>query len=174
MNLTWHRFDLRLTNTWRVSSGQGVGAGKDFYPVVFVELNAGEFSGRGEGAPSSRYQESADTVEAFLRKVNPSLISFQDIPGSMRYLDSVASGNYTAKAAINIALVDGVARAARLPVYDHLKLGFREKRHVTSFSIGIDQPDVVRQKVEGAANYPILKVKVGSANDEETLRVVRE
>jgi len=174
MKLNWRRFDLRLTDTWRVSSGQGVSAGKDFYPVVFVELTSGEFSGIGEGAPSSRYQESADTVQAFLRKVDPSLISFEEIPGTMRYLDSIAPGNYTAKAAINLALVDGVAKAARLPVYDYLKLGFQEKRHVTSFSIGIDQPDIVRQKVERAANYPILKVKVGSANDEQTLRVVRE
>ncbi len=174
VKLGFRRFDLQLTDTWRVSSGQGVGKGKDTYPVVFVQLDSPRMNGIGEGAPSSRYQESAETVEAFLRKVDPAKLSFADIPQTMRYLDSVAPGNYTAKAAINIALVDGVAKAARLPVYDYLKLGFREKRHLTSFSIGIDQPDVVRKKVERAANYPILKVKVGGPDDERTLRAVRE
>lgn len=174
VKLGFRRFDLHLTDTWRVSSGQGVGHGKDTYPVVFVQLDSPEMSGIGEGAPSSRYQESAETVEAFLRKVDPAKLGFADIPQTMRYLDSIAPGNYTAKAAINLALVDGVARAARLPVYDYLKLGFEEKRHLTSFSIGIDQPEVVRKKVERAANYPILKLKVGSPDDEQNLRVVRE
>ena len=174
MKLTFRRFDLRLVDTWRISSQQGVTKGKDFYPVVFVELQANGCSGIGEGAPSSRYDESADTVESFLRKVEPARLSFQDIPGSMRYLDSVAPGNYTAKAALNLALVDGVAKAAGLPIYDYLKLGFREKRHVTSFSIGIDEPNIIRKKVARAANLPILKLKVGSPNDQQNLRAVRE
>src|ERR1051325_4102390 len=103
MKLQFRRFDLHLVDTWRVSSGQGVGAGKDFYPVVFVELSDTRYAGLGEGAPSNRYHESADTVLAFLKKVDPECLNFEDIPGSMRYLDSVAPGNYTAKAALNIA-----------------------------------------------------------------------
>jgi len=174
MKLTFRRFDLQLTHTWRVSSQEGVGQGKDFYPVVFVELEAGDSHGIGEGAPSSRYAESADTVQAFLRKVDPARLSFEDIPGSMKYLDLVAAGNYTAKAALNLALVDAVAKTAHRAVYDHLGLGFTENRHVTSFSIGIDEPEVIRKKVQNAANYPILKIKVGSPDDEKNLRVVRE
>ena len=174
MKLTVRRFDLQLTHTWRVSSQSGVGQGKDFYPVVLLELESGAYQGMGEGAPSSRYAESADTVEAFLRQVDPARLSFEDIPGSMNYLDSVAPGNYTAKAALNLALVDGIAKAARLAVYDYLGLGFRENRHVTSFSIGIDEADVIRKKVQNAQNYPILKIKVGGPDDEKNLRVVRE
>ena len=118
MKLTFRRFDLRLVDTWRISSQQGVTQGKDFYPVVFVELQSDAFNGIGEGAPSSRYNESADTVQTFLREVEPARLSFQDIPASMAYLDSVAPGNYTAKAAINLALIDGVAKAAGVQVYD--------------------------------------------------------
>src|SRR5258706_5501482 len=174
MNLNFRRFDLKLTDTWRVSSGQGVGQAKDLQQVMLVQLHATGFSGIGEGAPSNRYRESVETVEAFLRKVDPSRLSFQLIPESMRYLDSLALGNYTAKAALNIALVDGVAKAARQPVCDYLKLGFQEKRHLTSFSIGIDHPDVIRKKVARAAAYPILKLKVGSLDDAANLRAVRD
>src|SRR5438046_1157645 len=141
---------------------------------MFVELREGDLGGIGEGAPSSRYAESVETVEAFLKKVDAAKLSFSDIPASIRYLESVASGNYTAKAALNIALVDGVDKAARLPIYDYFKLRFHENRHITSLNIGIDTPEIVRKKVERAANYPILKIKVGSPDDETNLRAIRE
>src|SRR6266436_6125431 len=112
MKLNFHRFDLQLTHTWRISSQEGVSQGKDIYPVVFLELRSGDYCGLGEGAPSSRYDESVETVAAFLGKVEPAKLSFEDIPGSMRYLDSVAPGNCTAKAALNLALLDGIAKAA--------------------------------------------------------------
>ena len=110
MKLNFRRFDLQLTHTWRISSQDGVSKGKDFYPVMFVELHDADYRGIGEGAPSSRYNESADTVQTFLREVEPARLSFQDIPNSMRYLDSVASGNYTAKAALNLALIDAAGK----------------------------------------------------------------
>jgi len=53
----------------------------------------------------------------------------------------------SAKCAFNIALLDGAAKRAKKPIYDFLGLGFRENHHVTSFTIGIDMPDVIRQKV---------------------------
>jgi L-alanine-DL-glutamate epimerase-like enolase superfamily enzyme len=131
-------------------------------------------AGLGESAPSERYRETVATVEAFLRKVDPARLAFDDIPGSMAYLDSVAPDNYAAKTSINLALVDAVARAARQPVCDYLKLGFTEKKHLTCFSIGIDTPEVVRRKVEAAAPYPVLKLKVGSPDDEQNFAVLRE
>src|SRR3954467_4062689 len=100
MKLTFRRFDLRLVDTWRISSQQGVTQGKDFYPVVFVELQADGFHGIGGGAPSSRYNEATAPVQTCLRQVEPERLSFEDIPASMRYLDSVAPGNCTAKAAL--------------------------------------------------------------------------
>ena len=112
-------------------------------------------------------------MEAFLKRVDPKRLSFDDLAGSMRYLDEVAPGNYAAKTALNLALLDGATKERRLPIYDFLKLGFTEKKHITSFSIGIDTPDVIRRKVEEAAPYPVLKLKVGSADDEKNLAALR-
>ncbi len=170
MKLKFWRFDLNLTHTWRIARG----AGADVYPRVFVELKFDDGRvGLGEAAPSRRYDENADTVLAYLEKVNPARLSFDDLAGSMRYLDTVAAGNYSAKNALNVALLDGIARHAGQPIYDYLKLGFTEGRHVTSFSIGIDSPDVIRQKVEAAANYPVLKLKVGSPDDAQNFAALR-
>jgi L-Ala-D/L-Glu epimerase len=168
----WH-YELKLVNTWRIASGLG-GAGGSTYAVVFAELSDDRgLKGIGESAPSSRYAESATTVDAFLKKVDPAQLSFDDVAGSMARLEKTGSENYAAKAAINLALLDGAAKQRKVPIYDLLKLGFAEKKHVTSFSIGIDKPDVIRRKVQDAAPYPVLKLKVGSPDDEQNLAALR-
>jgi L-alanine-DL-glutamate epimerase-like enolase superfamily enzyme len=70
-------------------------------------------------------------------------------------------------------LVDGAAKIAGKAVCDFLGLGFSEKKHVTSFSIGIDTPEVIGLKVAEAADYPILKLKIGAAGDRENLAALR-
>jgi hypothetical protein len=85
---TW-RFDLALTHTWTIASSlkpDGSG-GKNHYPTVFVELTDNGLTGIGESAPSTRYNETADTTEEFLKKVDAERLSFEDIAGSMKYLD---------------------------------------------------------------------------------------
>jgi L-alanine-DL-glutamate epimerase-like enolase superfamily enzyme len=173
MKLQFRHFDLKLTHTWRIASGSK--AGTNDYGVVFVELadNQGR-SGMGEAASTKRYGQPVEVIEAFLKKVDPGKLSFADLPASMKYLDTVAPGNDAAKCGLNIALLDGAAKAAKQPIYDFLKLGFIEKKHVTSFSIGIDAPDVIREKVRAADRYPVLKLKVGSPDDQANLAALRE
>jgi L-Ala-D/L-Glu epimerase len=142
--------------------------------VVVVELSDNNTLGLGESAPITRYNETIETVEAFCRRVDPARLSFDDVPASMAYLDTLSAGDMSAKCALNIALVDGAARRAGKPVYDFLGLGFRDHHHVTSFTIGIDTPDVIRKKVVQAAEFPVLKVKVGVPGDRENMQAIRE
>ena len=174
MKLTFRRFDLRLAHAWSVSSNAATG-GKDFYPAVFVELSddAGR-RGLGEVAPSARYDETTDTVIAFLQKVDAARLSFDDVPRSMAYLESVGAGFFAAKCALNVALLDAVAAHAGQALHDFWELGFTEGRHVTSFSIGIASPEKIREKVLAAAPFPILKLKVGSPDDRANLAALRE
>ena len=171
MNSRIWRFELKLTHTWRIARGSGTTG----FPVVLFELtdDAG-CTGIGESAPIARYDESVDTVEAFLRKVDARKLSFADVAGSMRYLDTIAPGQHAAKCAANIALLDGAAKSAGQPVHNFLKLGFTEGKHTTSFSIGIDTPEIIREKVREAAPYPVLKLKVGSPDDEANFAALRD
>jgi L-alanine-DL-glutamate epimerase-like enolase superfamily enzyme len=173
MQLQFRRFDLKLTHTWRIASSSK--AGTDNYGVVFVELadDRGR-SGIGEAASTKRYGQPVEVIEAFLKKVDATKLSFDDIPGSMKYLETVVAGNDAAKCGLNIALLDGAAKGAKQPIFDLLKLGFTEKKHVTSFSIGIDTPEVIREKVRAAERYPVLKLKVGSPDDQANLIALRE
>ncbi|HEV2394494.1 MAG TPA: dipeptide epimerase [Verrucomicrobiae bacterium] len=171
MKLTFKPLELQLAHTWAIARTQATKAAK----VVIVELTGADgTSGLGEAAPSARYKESVTTVESFLKRVDPRGLSFNDIDGSMTYLDTLSRHDMAAKCALNIALLDGAAKRARQPVYDFLGLGFREGRHVTSFTIGIDKPEVIRQKVVEADRYPILKMKLGVPGDKANLQALRE
>ena len=177
MKISSRLFDLKLAHRWAISGSVRAGGtgGIDTYKVVFVELtDADGTTGTGEAAPSSRYEENAASALAFLARVDGQKLSFADVPGSMKYLGSVAPGNFAAQAAVNIALLDGAARQAGQPIYDYLGLGFTEQKHITSFSIGIDRPEVIRRKVLTAAQYPVLKLKVGGPDDKLNLAALRE
>ena len=177
MKLNFRRFELELAHRWTIARGlePGGGGGTTTFRVVLLELiDKDGIVGLGEAAPSMRYQENVDSTIAFLEHIDASRLSFDDIPGSMKYLDGIAGQNFAPKGAINVALLDGAARKAGQPIYDFLKLGFTEQRHVTSFSIGIDKPDVIRRKVLEAARYPVLKLKVGSPDDAQNLAALRE
>lgn len=177
MELKFRRFDLELAHRWAIASilqPQGE-RGLDVFKVVLLELRDGDGTeGLGESAPSSLYGETVETTMDFLRKVDAGRLSFSDVAGSMDYVDHLAPGDYAAKSALNVALLDGAARRAGQPLHDFLGLGFQENKHVTSFSIGLDKPEIIRAKVAEAAGYPILKLKVGGADDRANLKTLRE
>lgn len=150
-------------------------SGTNVFKVIVVELTGADGTvGLGEAAPTMRYKESVHTVEAFLKQVDPRGLSFSDIEGSMKYLDTLSQGDMTAKCALNIALLDGAAKKAKKPIYDLLGLGFTENKHITSFTIGIDTPDIIRKKVVEAERFPVLKVKVGVPGDKANMAALRE
>jgi L-alanine-DL-glutamate epimerase-like enolase superfamily enzyme len=171
VKLQFKQIELKLAHTWTISRTTGTDTAK----VVIVELTGADGTvGLGEAAPTARYKESARTVEEFLRKVDPRGLSFTDIEGSMEYLETLSRHDMAAKCALNAALLDGAAKRAKKPVYDFLGLGFQEGKHVTSFTIGIAKPELIRKKVQEAEAYPVLKLKLGGPDDEANLQALRE
>ncbi len=165
------RSELKFAHTWTIARGS--------YPSVInsvlVRLTGADGTvGLGEAAPAKRYKESIATVEEFLKKVDSRGLSFKDVEGSMRYLETVSARDMAAKCAVNIALLDGAGKLAKKPIYDLLGLGFRDNHHVTSFTIGIDKPDIIRKKVLEAERFPVLKVKVGVADDKINMQALRD
>jgi L-alanine-DL-glutamate epimerase-like enolase superfamily enzyme len=162
--------ELRLANPWKIASTQGSGT----HRTVIVELtDASGIIAIGEAAPSRLYGESVETVLPVIAALDASKLSFADVPGSMKFLEAIPNIPFAVKCALNLALLDGAAKRAGQPLYDFLGLGFRENHHVTSFSIGIDSPDIITKKVLEAAEYPIIKLKVGDARDKENFAALR-
>ena len=170
VKITAHQFDLHLANPWKIANTKG----SITHRTIIVELTDGDgIQAIGEAAPATLYGESIEEVLRFLQPLDAERISFNDIPGSMNFLESIPGIPAAAKCALNVALLDGAAKRAGKPVYDFLGLGFREHHHVTSFSIGIDAPDIIRRKVLDAVEYPVIKLKVGDPRDRENLAALR-
>lgn len=174
LQLNFRQFDLKLIHQWTIATSQNAG-GRSVAPIVLLELRDDDgVIGYGEAAPSLRYGENAGTSMAFLRKIDISRLSFDDVDESRRYVESVAPNDYSPKSALGLALLDGAAKKAKKSLHEFLGLTFAEGKHVSSVSVGIDEPKAIRAKVEELAAYPILKLKVGSPNDRENLAALRE
>lgn len=130
-------------------------------------------SGYGEASMPPYLGESVDSATKFLSSLN--LGQFKDpfqMDDILAYVDSVAPGNCAAKSSVDIALHDLVGKIMGQPWYKIW--GFNQANTPnTSFTIGIDTPEVVRQKVGEAAPYKILKVKLGMATDREMIETIR-
>ena len=174
MKLDFMPFDLRLKHKWAVSSGLQSGADQSRAAVVLLRLTDGPAIGWGEAPATSRYHETVASITAFLARVQPEKLSFANLPAGADYLEKLAPGNVSAKCAVNVALADGAARLAGQPLYDFLNLGFTEGKHLTSFSIGLDTPKKIREKVLEAGSFPVLKLKVGAVGDRKNLAALRE
>ena len=170
VQLKFWQHDLQLANAWAIAGG----AAKHVHPVLFVQLtDAAGGTGLGESAPSRQYYETVETAQKFFNLVDARRLSFTDVAGSAEYVNALTPGEFSAKSALNVALLDGAAKLAKLPLHQFLGLDFRDQNHVTSFSIGIDRPTKIGEKVLAAAEFPVLKLKVGSAHDRENLAALR-
>jgi L-alanine-DL-glutamate epimerase-like enolase superfamily enzyme len=117
--------------------------------------------------------ESYETANLFLNRVDLTKFSSPFLMEEIiAYVDQLATGNYAAKASIDIALHDLVGKLMKQPWFRIWGLN-REHTPNTSFTIGIDKPEVVKEKVREAAPYRILKVKLGQGNDKEMIQSVR-
>ena len=162
--------ELQPANPWKIASSKATGT----HRTVIVELtDAAGLSAIGEAAPASLYGESVETMLPTLARLDTAGLSFSDVPASMKFLGRIPQLPVAVKCALNLALLDGAAKRSGQALYDFLGLGFREQHHLTSFSIGIDSPDIVRQKVLAAAEYPVLKLKVGDPRDKENFAALR-
>jgi L-alanine-DL-glutamate epimerase-like enolase superfamily enzyme len=146
------------------------------YRVVWVRLTDQDgVEGWGEADPSSYYGETADTVVAALARLAPLLADADpfDLEAVEGKLWNSLKHNAAARVAISAALHDLVGKRLGVPLWKLWGLD-PAKAPLSSFTIGIDHPDVIASKVREAAEYPILKIKVGTQDDEAILRAVRE
>ncbi|MGZ8939925.1 MAG: hypothetical protein ACXW32_12000, partial [Limisphaerales bacterium] len=140
MQLKFWRGELKLTHQWTIARGS---ASK--FRVVFVELKDRDgVIGYGETAPSRRYQETIETVEAFFSHIHPQKLNFSDIPASKAYLDQMAVAGGTD--------VDGHAYYADNP--DQLKAALEGIFH-----------DI------GAGRYSFSLPSISSYRDENSLYI---
>ena len=168
LNLSFFPYELQLRHAFSLAKYS-----RTTTPDVQVRLEYDGLVGYGEASMPPYLGESVESVTKFLSSLD--LSQFSDpfrIEDIHDYMDSVAPNNRAAKASVDIALHDLLGKIMGQPWYKIWGLN-PEKAPSTSFTIGIDKADVVRQKVDEAAPYNVLKVKMGLDNDKELVDIIR-
>lgn len=168
MKFTFKPYTLELKHVFTIATSS-----RSTTPVMLTQIEYDGIVGYGEASMPPYLGESHETATKFLSKVN--LSQFND-PFKMEeildYVDGIEEKNPAAKAAVDIALHDLVGKLIGQPWYKIW--GFdKSKTPHTSFTIGIDTAEVVKQKVKEADPYSILKVKLGRDTDKEMIETIR-
>jgi len=154
---------LNLRHTWTTTMSSS-----EFRETVLVRYRSDGIEGLGEGAPIVRYDEDAAGAMAALDGIRGRVEDAD--PWALEALLSSAfprlEGQYAARAALDIALHDWTGQRLGIPLYRLFGLDAADAP-VTTFSIGIDTPEVTRRKVREAEPFPVLKIKVGLDSDEK-------
>ncbi|MDR0611497.1 MAG: dipeptide epimerase [Planctomycetaceae bacterium] len=169
MKLSFRPYELKLNHPFTLATSSRTAT-----PGVQLEIEFGGKIGYGEAALPPYLGESAESVLAFLKRIDLTMFSSpfetEDILG---YVDKITENNTAAKAAVDIALHDLIGKLLGVPCYQLLGLSPKQIPP-TTFTISIAQPDVIRtQTQEAAGKFKILKVKLGRDNDKDIIETIR-
>ena len=161
MVLTFRPYDAQMRHVFTIANSS-----RTTTPIVLTEIEWDGIVGYGEAALPPYLGETQNSVIDFLKKVDLSRFNspfqIQDI---MAYVASIAINNTAAKAAVDIALHDIVGKIMGQPWWKIW--GFNpETTPNTSFTVGLDTEEVVKEKTREASPYKVIKVKLG--RDEKT------
>ncbi|MDX2192657.1 MAG: dipeptide epimerase [Gemmatimonadales bacterium] len=162
--------DLHTRHPFIIARG-----GREHYRSVWVRvIDEDGAEGWGEAAGPAFYGETPETALAALQALGPVLPADPfDLERAERQMVAALRYNAGARAGVSTALHDLAAKRLGVPLWRLWGLDASTLPRST-FTIGIDTPERLRLKVAEAAEYPILKVKLGTADDVGILRTLRD
>lgn len=169
MKLSFKPYDLQLRHVFTIANSS-----RTTTPVVLTEIVYDGITGYGEASLPPYLGETQASVIEFLKKVNLEQFSSPfELDDILTYVDKIAENNTAAKASVDIALHDLVGKIMGQPWYKMWGLN-KDNTPDTTFTIGIDTEEVVKQKTrEADPLYNILKVKLGRDNDKQMIEAIR-
>lgn len=170
MKLTYTPHILYFKRPFKIAHGT-----RDSTPIVIVELEHEGIIGYGEASMPPYLGESHETVVTFLKIASTLLEKHQDpfqIESILSEIDLIAPNNTAAKASIDIALHDLIGKLKNLPCWQ-LFGGDKNNTPYTTFTLGIDEPEIIKQKIFEGEAYKILKVKLNGENDKQIIDTIR-
>lgn len=168
MQASYISYDLELKHPFAIAKFSRTST-----PLLLLKISYQGIEGYGEASMVPYMGESYESASAFLTRIDWGCFSYPfDFPHILSYLDAVAEGQPAIKAAIDIALNDLNGKLQQKPCYE-IYGADPQKMPVTSYTIGIDTPEVIREKVAGAEGFKVLKVKLGRDNDKELINTIR-
>ncbi len=169
MEIKFQKYELLLRHKFGISYHSRLST-----PAVIIKLAQGEYEGYGEASLPPYLGETQDSVISFLNRIKlRDINSFNDLIDLNKEINSLSINDYAAKASINIALHDLYGKISNQSCYDLYGIE-KSPLPFTSYTIGIDSPEMIIKKIEEAKSYKILKIKLGTENDRKILELIRE
>jgi L-alanine-DL-glutamate epimerase-like enolase superfamily enzyme len=162
--LTWQEISLRLKNPFRVSYGASTTR-----VANWIRLENDE--GWGEGTIPPYYGIGAEQMIRCWQEAAQRSAPFPDDPRQIANWVG-EDGPAPARCALDLALHDRIGRHRQQPLFRLLDLP-QPQPMPTAITIGIDTPEEMARQARVLASYPILKLKLGSDDDEARLAAVR-
>ncbi|GGB01360.1 N-acetyl-D-Glu racemase DgcA [Agarivorans gilvus] len=161
--------EVRLsTQSWPIRGHFTISRGsKTQADTVIVELEEQGQIGRGECVPYARYQESIESVMAELKGILPRLregLSRQEL---QLLLPSGAARN-----AVDCALWDLECKLSGESIWQ--QLAATPAPLTTAYTLSLDTPEKMQQAASDNAFRPLLKLKLGGAEDLQRVAAVRQ
>ena len=153
LKLSFSPYELQLRHVFTVAANS-----RTTTPGVLTTLEFEGITGFGEASMPPYLGESLQSVTEFLSKVN--LGQFTDpflMEDILDYVDGIMPGNHAAKAAVDIALHDLTGKLLGQPWFRLWGLN-PLKTPDTSFTIGIDTAEVVKQKTLEANALSLIHI----------------
>jgi L-alanine-DL-glutamate epimerase-like enolase superfamily enzyme len=168
MKISCKEFELELKHPFSISKFTRTST-----PLMLLKLNYEGVVGYGEASMVPYMGESYATANDFLSKVDWNRFKQPfDFAEIHQYLNHIAPGNPAIKAAIDIALNDINGKILNLSCAQ-IYSADPALMPITSYTIGIDTPEVIREKVADAKGFKVLKIKLGRDNDKELIETIR-
>src|SRR5438270_6830617 len=162
MQIEGHEEVWPLKQPFRISRGSRTEA-----RVVVVTVSDGQYTGRGEGVPIRRYNQTCASVIAQIESIQ----SVRDLDRD-KLQQLLTPG--AARNALDCALWDLEAKRSDKRVWELANIPIVPEVE-TSFTISLDTPEKMSAAAEANANLPVLKLKLGGDNlDLARVKAARE
>lgn len=169
MKIRYLKFELPFRYPFTISRGT-----KTHQPTLIIELEHFGIKGYGE-APAIKYYnitveqmiEELETKKQFVEK-----FAFTDPERYWHYLHHLFPKNPFLVSALDMAAWDMYGKMKKKKLYELWKLDI-SNNPLTDYTIGIDSIEKMLEKMKEKP-WPVYKVKVGTANDIEIVKALRQ
>lgn len=167
MKITAITFRLKLNYPFKISDFERVDT-----PIVFIKFEQDSYTAWGECSMPPYLGESIETSLDFVNKVDARVLSDLNLVDQLNYIDSLSTNNNAIKAAFDIALHDLYTQKNNISLSNYFNIN-ESLMPATSFTIGIDSLDVIKEKLKDAEPFKRIKVKLGTDADKDIIRLIR-
>ena len=168
MNLDYTTYRIICSHPFGISRSTHT-----YYDIVYIYISDGEYIGRGEAAPSVRYDESTNQIITHLKSID-NIDNNLNLEEGAFWCKKNSNGISSLEAALSTAWLDLWTKKNNRRICTYFNSG--KNMLYTSFTIAIGDLDLIPKKIEEAKSYNILKIKLGinEQHDKNIIKLIRK